>query len=96
MSALAAARYEPQVGLAPAAPALPLAAADPSPRLDHAADDEAASLLPRPAVRRLEPAAKEVSKLRRGFYAYSVASEVRSLSLAPPPLPRRASLSEPR
>ncbi|KPV74878.1 uncharacterized protein RHOBADRAFT_53809 [Rhodotorula graminis WP1] len=77
MSTLAAARYELQVGLAPAAPALPLALAAPSsPRLDHADDDEAASLLPRPAVRRLEPAASEVRRLRRGFFAYSVASEV--------------------
>ncbi|GAA5893414.1 hypothetical protein JCM8208_000788 [Rhodotorula glutinis] len=79
MSTLASARYEPQIGLVPAAPALPLAPAA-SPRLDHdhADDDndEAASLLPRPAVRRLEPATNEVSRLRRGFYAYSVASEV--------------------
>ncbi|GAA5833672.1 hypothetical protein JCM9279_001593 [Rhodotorula babjevae] len=79
MSTLPSARYEPQVGLAPAAPTIPLAPA--APRLaradsDHAADDEAASLLPRPAVHRLEPAEKEVSRLRRGFYAYSVASEV--------------------
>lgn len=87
-----AARYEPQVGLAAAAPPVPLEQPQPPDELlpSDPSADEAASLLPHASVARSEPSTAAVSRLRRGFYAYSVASEVRcARACQAPPLPPR-------
>ncbi|GAA6054243.1 hypothetical protein JCM3770_005140 [Rhodotorula araucariae] len=74
MTAPAEARFEAQVAPAPAPPAL--ASDDPDDDALDASADEAATLLPHAANDGADPATHEANRLRRGFYAYSVASEV--------------------
>ncbi|BGP40356.1 Autophagy protein 22 [Rhodotorula kratochvilovae] len=74
MTALAEARFEAQVASAPVPS--PPADDDAPPDADGTSADEAAALLPHAVEGDVDTAAKDVSRLRRGFYAYSIASEV--------------------